>query len=97
MARYQKTGILPETQARVENYLDASEFDFQASMEYVAAAKSMFEEVPARIRDQFDNDPAKFVQFCEKPENLPELVRMGLATKRPVQATPVATPRADAT
>jgi len=92
MKRFEKTGILPETQQRVEQYLDASEFDFQASMEYVANAKSMFEQIPAKIRDQFDNNPAKFVEFCENPKNLPELTQMGLATKRPAQATPVATP-----
>ncbi|WNK14645.1 MAG: internal scaffolding protein [Microvirus sp.] len=82
MQRYQKTGILPETQHRVAQYLDASGFDFQASMEQVAAAKTMFEQIPAAIREKFENNPAKFVEFCENPANLPELTEMGLATRR---------------
>ncbi|WNK14697.1 MAG: internal scaffolding protein [Microvirus sp.] len=82
MQRYQKTGILPETQQRVAQYLDATGFDFQASMEQVAAAKTMFEQIPAAIREKFENDPAKFVEFCENPANLPELTEMGLATRR---------------
>ncbi|WNK14618.1 MAG: internal scaffolding protein [Microvirus sp.] len=82
MARYQQTGILPETQQKVAIYLDAENFDFQRAQDQIALAKNMFEAVPANIREQFDNDPAKFVQFCENPENHSKLVEMGLATPR---------------
>lgn len=84
MDRYQKTGILPDTIHRVAQYIDATDpnFDFQHAMEQVAQAKTMFENIPAAIRERFENDPAKFVEFCENPANLPELTEMGLATPR---------------
>lgn len=83
MRRYEKTGII-EHQARFQGrYGDFTNApDYMTAMNKVVAANEMFLTLPSKIRKQFDNDPAQFIDFVSNPENGPELVKMGLATAR---------------
>jgi len=79
MSRYQSTGVLPELNTTAPQYLDVSAgIEFQQAMEYVAGAQTLFQELPSSIRNQFDNDPAAFLDFCGQEKNRPELAAMGL-------------------
>lgn len=53
-------------------------------------AKNNFDNLPLEVRKRFNYDPAAFLDFVDNPENLDELVAMGLATK-----TTVAVPNLD--
>ena len=44
-------------------------------------AKNNFNSLPLEVRKRFNYDPAAFLDFVDNPENLDELVAMGLATK----------------
>ena len=44
-------------------------------------AKNNFDNLPLDVRKRFNYDPAAFLEFVDNPENLDELVAMGLATK----------------
>lgn len=44
-------------------------------------AKNNFDNLPLEVRKRFNYDPAAFLDFVDNPENLDELVAMGLATK----------------
>lgn len=44
-------------------------------------AKNNFDNLPLEVRKRFNYDPAAFLDFADNPENLDELVAMGLATK----------------
>jgi phage internal scaffolding protein len=63
---------------------DVTGNDFQESMNAIIKAKDTFQSVPSSIRKQFDNDPAKFMDFVYNPDNQDKLVEMGLAEKTPV-------------
>lgn len=63
---------------------DVTGNDFQESMNAILKAKETFSQVPSAIRKQFDNDPAKFMDFVYNPDNKDALVEMGLAEKTPV-------------
>lgn len=79
MGRYLRTGILPETVQQIEGqFLDVSDVDFRSSMELVADAWSMFNELPSNIRSRFSNDPGEFLAFSSDPKNRSEMGRMGL-------------------
>lgn len=96
MARYQVTGVLPE-QLMPGNpqYVDVTGIDYQNGMQQIAKAQSLFEGLPAKVRDRFKNDPAEFLNFAENPENQAALVEMGLGRPLPPpQAEQVATPQA---
>lgn len=44
-------------------------------------ARNNFDNLPLEVRKRFNYDPASFLDFVDNPENLDELVAMGLATK----------------
>ena len=36
--------------------------------------------MPPDVRAKFNNDPAQFIAFCENPENLPEMQKLGFTS-----------------
>lgn len=77
----------------IGEYIDLTNVpDYQAALDVVANANSLFHELPSSIRDRFGNDPGKFLHFVEDPKNAPHLVDMGLAPNPPpvVPAAPAA-------
>jgi len=77
MRRYQQTGILDHVRDAVPQYLDATAIEFQAAMDIVAQAQTIFEELPSAIRARFENDPAQLLEFVHDPANAVEAVAMG--------------------
>lgn len=78
MRRYQETGVLDFVQKREPQYGDVTGVDFRESMELVAEASEAFNELPSSLRDRFQNDPAKFLDFVSDKKNLPEMGELGL-------------------
>jgi len=90
MARYQKTGALPVSDRR-PMYGDFSNLpDFMEAQEILRSANEAFMALPAVVRRQFDNDPALFVAFAEKEENVEQLRIWGLA--KPLDVPPAPEP-----
>lgn len=84
MKKYETTGMLPEMIEKNPQYGDFSEpIDYMMSMNLVIHAQEQFEALPATVRERFQNQPEKFLEFTANPENQDELIRMGLATKKP--------------
>ena len=77
--RYLKTGVVDHLNTRQPLEGTFDEIDFHTAMNIVAAGKSSFEAMPAKLREQFDNNPEKFVEFVQNPENEGKLVELGLA------------------
>jgi len=78
MAQYERTGEIFHLNEAAPQFMDCSGDDFRANMDYIASAFSMFEELPSKIRAQFDNDPATFLDFTSQEKSLPEMAAMGL-------------------
>lgn len=77
--RFNVTGLLPQS-AKVPRYdLFENVIDFHTAMNAIAEARESFDMLPAEVRAKFQNDPGKFVDFCSKKENLPEMRKLGLA------------------
>ena len=86
LAKFAVTGQLPEN-VRVPQYVDFEEaFDFQSSMNVIRAAEEAFNAMPAEVRDRFQNDPGRFLEFANDASNYEEALKMGLAIKRPEKA-----------
>lgn len=63
--------------------------DYRTALEQIARAGDVFMALPAKVRAEFQNDPAMFLDFCQNPSNADRLVELGLATKgAPVQDAP---------
>jgi len=94
MAKYVRTGTLDHQKQHGENYEFATSIDLHEALTLIATADSMFEDLPSSIRTKMQNDPAKFLDFVQNPDNQAELITLGLATENPgkpvaaVQAPP---------
>ena len=96
MKRYYKEGVITHVNRNAPMYGEVPACDFQEAIALVEGASNMFEELPAKLRQHFENDPVQFLEFMEKPENREEGVLMGLlAPEDQTAARGAATPAAE--
>lgn len=94
LKKYNKTGLLPDMIKNNPQFGDfSSTTTYQEALNICLHAQTQFENLPSTVRDRFGNDPAGFLSFAEDPRNAPELIKMGLATAKPIEApTPLVEP-----
>lgn len=85
LERFQKTGHDPYAHRRaLSKFGDWTGFpEYQESMNMVIEARDAFNQLPAKTREKFNNDPIQFLNYATNPENLNEMVSLGLAIPRP--------------
>lgn len=97
MEKYQRTGMLPMSQMRPQWGDVSNALDYQASLNAVMSAQEAFNELPAKVRARFQNDPAALLSFVENSENYDEAVSLGLVPKKEeTQPVPEKQPATDA-
>lgn len=82
MHRYIKQGVIEHVNKNEGQYLENTGIDFREALELVANARDTFAELPSQVRAQFDNDPARFMDYVQNPANV-ELLKKGLAEPEP--------------
>lgn len=86
---------MPEAPFNPGFYGDFSDVpDLRTAMDLVRDATNKFMDLPAKLRERFDNNPAKMWHFVNDPENGDEAVRLGLLKRLPdkQEDAPPATP-----
>lgn len=84
MAKYEKTGLLDHVNTHEGNYGDfIAAPDYHTAMNQIRDAGEMFMAIPANTRSEFENDPARFLEFVQDEGNYDRMVEMGLAKARP--------------
>jgi len=79
--KYERCGQLPDMIVREGRYGDFSAVpDYQEALEIVRHAEEQFTNLDVSIRNRFENDPVKFLEFVNDPKNIDEMDRMGLLT-----------------
>lgn len=91
MSKYLKTGVLDWVNKNEPKYGEISGLDFRQAQELIAEGATMFHELPASIRDTFQNDPSEFLEFASNPANKQEMAAMGLLSPAAMQALSEAT------
>ncbi|AXL14469.1 internal scaffolding protein [Microviridae sp.] len=79
----QKTAMLQTPEYQMD---DISGNDFQEAMLKVTKAQQTFDQLPSKIRKEFDNNPAVFMDFVHNPDNQDAMIDLGLAQRVPVDA-----------
>lgn len=84
MAQYERTGVLNHYNRGTPEYMDLSDVpDLRQALDQLEIAQTAFMRLPAAVRREFDNDAAKFVEFAQDRENLPQMRTWGLAEPLP--------------
>lgn len=79
--KFHNTGTLEHARKYEAQYGFATSEDFHTSMNIITRANEMFEELPSHIRTEFRNDPAEFLDYVHNPDNIQDMIQMGLAHK----------------
>lgn len=80
-ARYLDTGEMPQVTQGLTYGDFTGIFDFQTAMNAVRTAEGLFAQFPARIKNRFDNDPQKMLEFLHDENNREEAEFLGLVKK----------------
>ncbi|WNK13306.1 MAG: internal scaffolding protein [Microvirus sp.] len=79
MKRFEKDGILAHYNQFQGDYGDFTSCpEYHEAQNKVMNANSMFLTLPAKVRERFSNDPARFLAFVSNPANRPGMVELGL-------------------
>ncbi len=96
LRRYERTGLLTPVLQKPGEFMDVSEVgDYRTALHNVRAADEYFMQLSSRIRAEFDNDPALFLDFVADPEHEERARELGLLpqlaeelVEAPVEAAP---------
>lgn len=95
MKKHKETGMVSHVSKHPAEYGYATGETFTEAMLVISQATSMFEQLPAVIRAEFENSPQKFLSFAEDPANRPRMDELGLTLpdvpEAPIQVA-IATP-----
>jgi len=94
MERYDSGETITHVARSSPLYLDytAVPDNLMDAMNFMEGARMEFMRLPAKVRKEFDNDPARFVSFAEDPANLDQMRAWDLAPKPPEPPAPPAAP-----
>lgn len=85
MAMYERNGSLGAVNPYPPQYGDFSNVDdYQTAVNQCIDAQTQFEQLPAKLRDRFQNDPAKLLEFMADEANRAEALDLGIITANPV-------------
>lgn len=85
MERYTRTGVLPDNtrQSAFGDFVDAP--SFQEALDIVRYSNEQFEALPAKVREEFQNDPGRFLAFAEDEANAERLADLGFLDEASVK------------
>ncbi|WNK14436.1 MAG: internal scaffolding protein [Microvirus sp.] len=80
--QYETDGINRLTQNGAEpifgDFSDPALNDYHHAQNLIQGAQNLFEALPARTRERFNNDPASIIAFTQDPANTKEAYDLGL-------------------
>lgn len=87
MKKYRRTGDLTHLNRSEGRYGDFSNATtYQEALSAISDAQNDFDLLPADVRREMDNDPAKLLAFMEDPINHDRAVELGLINADPLAA-----------
>lgn len=79
--RYMKTGELPKPRQGI--YADVSEVpDLTQAIQTVQTAQKAFDDLPSKVRFEFQNDPTQLLKFISNPNNKDRAIELGLIEQK---------------
>ncbi len=89
MSRYEKTGAMSHLTKYEGRYGDyATSMDLHEYMQEMGKTQDMFDDLPKEIKREFGQDPGKFIDFVQNPENSGRLAELLPALAAPGSQLP---------
>lgn len=83
LKKYQKNHLITHVNSIQGSYGDfTNATDYQEALNSVMLANERFQGLPAHIRQQFNNDPASFIDFISDDQNYDKALQLGLLDKQ---------------
>ncbi|AXL15554.1 internal scaffolding protein [Microviridae sp.] len=92
MQKYGEQAVLQHYSQFEGDYSEfTDDFDYQTVRNKLLDADAMFLSLPSNIRQKFNNNPKKFLDFVQDEDNLEELYTLGLKKRPTTNTEPVVT------
>lgn len=89
LKQFTLTGMIDHINSSPAQWLDLPDVtDYQASLALVADAAEAFASLPSKVRDEFGNDPARFLDAFGDPAKADRLRELGLLNPLPASPSP---------
>lgn len=80
--KYNATGLLNKNIMSEPMFDDVSEIgDYQDAQAKIIKASQAFDQLPSIVKEKFDHNPAKLLDYLNKSENMDEAIELGLVNK----------------
>lgn len=76
--KYKRTGIMPNMATVPPIFGEMTGITLKEAMDRINTIKTKFMELPAELRDKFDNDPGKVLDFLSDEKNKDEALKLGI-------------------
>ncbi len=73
MARFDRTQTISHVAKYEGVYADFSDFDFHEQTNKLTRGREIFDDLPAELRQEFGQSPAKFFKYVNDPANVDEI------------------------
>lgn len=84
MAKYKRTGQIDHLRNNPGVYADFTEIgSYEDALNKVIESNNVFNKLPANLRNMFENNPQKFLEFLQDPDNDAKAIKLGLKIKTP--------------
>lgn len=100
MSRYEKTGSITDLlgTSRQPMYGDFTEVkDYHTTLSAIRRTEQAFAQLPANVRNRFNNDPEALIKFLDDPKNDEEAGKLGLKEYKAPETQPEPKKEAPAT
>lgn len=88
---YEAVEAVAMMQSNMFRFDDVTGNDFSEAMNILVKAREHFDELPVKVRKEFDYNPGKFLDYVQNPDNLDEMIKRGFVT--PVEPKPEPEPQ----
>ena len=87
LKKFRDQGVITHRNTFEGNYGDFTNvpLSYHDAMNQVREADEMFQSIPAHVRAEFQNDPGKFLEFVQNPENAQRMYDLGLSNSPPAR------------
>ncbi len=92
MTRFDVTGTISHLAKYEGVYADFSDFDFHKQSNMLARGSEIFDALPAELRDEFRQSPARFFAYVNDPKNHDDLRKKLPGLAQPGRQLPAVTP-----